>query len=138
MQQNFFIVGKKNRFMSKEIRTIPILLPPHHSSIQSLLLVKHPFLKSSTNTQHFNLMEVDESKKQGTSILSTSSESSSCQSCLYTGVATCIGISAHFAKIAFYDEPLPERLKHAASDKRFMVGMSGAFAIAGIYRFYLG
>lgn len=67
-------------------------------------------------------------------------ERSSCRTCLYTGVATCTGISLYFASL--YSE-LPSdgpraAVKDVVKQKRFLLGGSAIWAAAGMYRLYLG
>lgn len=67
-------------------------------------------------------------------------EGSSCRTCLYTGVATCTGISLYFASL--YSE-LPSdgpraAVKEIVKQKRFLLGGSVLWATAGVYRLYLG
>jgi hypothetical protein len=67
-------------------------------------------------------------------------EGSSCRTCLYTGVATCTGISLYFASL--YSE-LPSdgpraAVKEVVKQKRFLLGGSALWATAGVYRLYLG
>lgn len=67
-------------------------------------------------------------------------ERSSCRTCLYTGVATCTGISLYFASL--YSELPSEGPRAAVKDvikqKRFLLGGSVIWAAAGVYRLYLG
>lgn len=65
----------------------------------------------------------------------------SCSTCLYTGVATCTGLSAYFFKVALMDLPTKgskEILIKAQKDKRFLSIFGTCWAVAGAYRFYLG
>ena len=60
-----------------------------------------------------------------------------CRTCLITGVLTCTAVSGYFFKIALID--LPESTKHeVVRQKRFLLGFGSAWAVAGVYRFYLG
>ena len=53
-----------------------------------------------------------------------------CAVCMYTGVATCTGLSLYFVKIAM-EETTP--LRH----QRFLYLCSAGWAVAGVYRWYL-
>jgi hypothetical protein len=66
------------------------------------------------------------------------SEEESCDTCFYTGVATCTGLSLYFLKAAYLDLPEGPLTKELQSQKRFMIFMGSASAIAGAYRWYLG
>jgi hypothetical protein len=64
-----------------------------------------------------------------------------CSTCLYTGVATCTGLSAYFFKVAHFDLPThgsQQIMLKATKDKRFLLAFGSCWAIAGAYRFYLG
>mmetsp|Transcript_18832 Transcript_18832/g.28616 ORF Transcript_18832/g.28616 Transcript_18832/m.28616 type:complete len:115 (+) Transcript_18832:48-392(+) len=65
------------------------------------------------------------------------SDEQTCKSCLYTGVATCSALSLYFLKNAYLDLPEKGGAK-VLLQKRFLIGMSGLSAIAGIYRWHLG
>lgn len=54
-----------------------------------------------------------------------------CQACMYTGVATCLGLSVYFVKLATDETTL-------AKNRRFLWGCSAASIVAGAVRFYLG
>ena len=63
-----------------------------------------------------------------------------CKECLYTGVATCTGVSLYFMKLA---SEVPEKgtqevIRQATKQKRFLLGGSALWAAAGVYRMYLG
>ena len=55
----------------------------------------------------------------------------SCAACLYTGVATCTGLSLYFAKLATEESTLK-------SNRRFLWICSTGSLVAGAYRWYLG
>ena len=64
-----------------------------------------------------------------------------CQTCLYTGVATCTGLSLYFFHLA--SEVNVPSVGHKAyremtRQKRFLLGGSVTWAMVGMYRFYLG
>mmetsp|Transcript_5891 Transcript_5891/g.7646 ORF Transcript_5891/g.7646 Transcript_5891/m.7646 type:complete len:85 (+) Transcript_5891:55-309(+) len=64
-----------------------------------------------------------------------------CKTCLYTGIATCTGLSAYFVKMALLD--LPESgsekvMREAMKQKRFLLAFGGVWAMAGVYRWHLG
>lgn len=62
-----------------------------------------------------------------------------CDACLYTGVATCTGLSLYFFKMAYLDLPEASLTKQQlTSQQRFLTLMGGTAAIAGAYRWYLG
>lgn len=68
-----------------------------------------------------------------------SEQDQSCDTCLYTGVATCTGLSLYFFKMAYLDMPeAPLLTKQLQNQKRFLTFMGGTAAIAGAYRWYLG
>jgi len=65
----------------------------------------------------------------------------SCDACLYTGVATCVGLTCYMWKMALLD--LPEKgsmqfTKQVRNQKTFLLLFGGGWAAAGIYRIYLG
>lgn len=60
---------------------------------------------------------------------------------MWTGVATCAGLSAYFLKQAYLDLPesgTAEAMKQARRQRSFLVVLAGASGVAGAYRFYLG
>jgi hypothetical protein len=65
-----------------------------------------------------------------------------CDSCLYTGVATCTALSLYFFKMALLDTPETFKSQTARfkahTDKRFMLAFGSCWAVAGVYRLYLG
>lgn len=71
----------------------------------------------------------------------SASEHESCDTCFYTGVATCAGLTVYFLKTAYLDLPEPgskgftEKIK---GQKQFLTFMATASATAGVYRWYLG
>lgn len=54
-----------------------------------------------------------------------------CKTCLYTGVATCTGLSLYFAKLAIEDG-IPKR------NQRFLLAFSAAWVVAGAARWQMG
>lgn len=64
----------------------------------------------------------------------------SCRECLITGVLTCTGLSAYFFRLAseLQYNSAKEVTKQARRHKYFLYGGSGAWAMAGVYRLYLG
>uniref|UniRef100_A0A6T7GDW5 Uncharacterized protein n=1 Tax=Attheya septentrionalis TaxID=420275 RepID=A0A6T7GDW5_9STRA len=60
-------------------------------------------------------------------------EKEQCDSCLYTGMATCAGLCLYSFKIALLDEPTPT-IRH----QRVLMAFGTAWAVAGVYRAYLG
>jgi hypothetical protein len=64
----------------------------------------------------------------------------SCKECLYTGVATCTGLSLYFIKLAseLPSEGPKEVMKQVVKQRRFLLGGSAIWAAAGVYRMYLG
>jgi len=64
----------------------------------------------------------------------------SCKECLYTGVATCTGVSLYFMKLASEvpEQGTREVIRQATKQKRFLLGGSAVWAAAGVYRMYLG
>ena len=64
----------------------------------------------------------------------------SCKECLYTGVATCSGLSLYFMKLAseLPDAGAKEVMRQTTKQKRFLLGGSAVWAVAGAYRLYLG
>ncbi len=79
----------------------------------------------------------------GKSSVRESSSNESCSECLYTGVATCAGLSLYFMKLA---SEIPsagrgaskEVLTKALKQKHFLLGGSATWAVCGVYRIYLG
>jgi hypothetical protein len=60
-------------------------------------------------------------------------EKEQCDTCLYTGMATCAGLCLYSFKIALLDEPTPT-IRH----QRVLMAFGTAWAVAGVYRAYLG
>jgi hypothetical protein len=64
----------------------------------------------------------------------------SCRECLYTGVATCTGLSLYFMKLA---SEIPDNhktevlMRQATKQKNFLLGGSALWAACGVYRIYL-
>ena len=54
-----------------------------------------------------------------------------CAVCMYTGMATCTGLSLYFLKIASEETTLPK-------NRRFLYLCSAGWAVTGVYRWYLG
>lgn len=83
---------------------------------------------------------------KGTNISRNSAkqEKESCDACLYTGVATCVGLSLYFAKIALLEVPditkeMPKDI--AAAHWRSKAGyltVSAVWVGIGVYRWHLG
>jgi hypothetical protein len=89
------------------------------------------FSAKISNEINFRNMQTTEQQKQG----------EQCSTCLYTGVATCTGLSAYFFKVAHFDLPTQgnqQIMLKASKDKRFLLVFGSCWAIAGAYRFYLG
>jgi len=63
----------------------------------------------------------------------------SCRSCLYTGVATCTGLSLYFLKLSteLPESGAKEVMRQVSRQRNFLIAGSVAWAIAGIYRVYL-
>jgi hypothetical protein len=55
-----------------------------------------------------------------------------CDSCLYTGVATCTGLAAYFAHMALYDAAVQPR------HRPFLMALSACWMAVGAYRWKLG
>jgi len=71
-------------------------------------------------------------------------EKEDCDACLYTGIATCTGLSFYFAKLALLDTPditkdmsLKVARGHRNSRAGFLV-VSTLWVAAGAYRWHLG
>lgn len=65
----------------------------------------------------------------------------SCSACMYTGMATCTGLSAYFFKMALLD--LPEEgtaqfTSQMKTNKQFLLACGTFWAAAGVYRWHLG
>jgi hypothetical protein len=54
-----------------------------------------------------------------------------CQTCMYTGMAVCSGLSLYFAKLAIDNATLPK-------NRRFLWACSAGSLLTGTYRWYLG
>jgi hypothetical protein len=54
-----------------------------------------------------------------------------CQTCMYTGMAVCAGLSLYFVKLATDETTLPK-------NRRFLWACSAGSVVAGVYRWYLG
>jgi len=68
-------------------------------------------------------------------------DNETCNVCLYTGVATCTGLTLYFWKMGILDMPersSPKFTLEMARQQRFLVTFGGAWALAGAYRLYLG
>jgi hypothetical protein len=55
-----------------------------------------------------------------------------CDSCLYTGVATCAGLASYFAHMALYDAAVQPR------HRPFLMAVSAGWIAVGAYRWKLG
>jgi len=65
----------------------------------------------------------------------------SCAACLYTGMATCTGLSLYFFKMAVLE--MPEEgtaafTRQTQTNKRFLLACGTFWAAAGVYRWHLG
>jgi hypothetical protein len=69
--------------------------------------------------------------KQDIERLQKELDQESCQACLYTGVATCMGLAAYFAHLATEDSTLQR-------NRRFLWICSAGSLVAGAYRWHLG
>lgn len=93
--------------------------------------------------QYYQNRFIQSTKCQGTSNTQDyrPAEDDPCDACLYTGVATCTGLSCYMFKMALLD--LPEQgangwTKQVRQQKRFLLLFGGSWAVAGLYRLYLG
>jgi hypothetical protein len=81
-----------------------------------------------------------DSSMGGTKPNTNNDSQESCASCMYTGMATCTGLSLYFFKMAL-DSPEKKSVqftKHVATNKRFFLLCGTAWAAAGVYRWHLG
>jgi hypothetical protein len=98
-----------------------------------------PFVATRTQCEHSSRCN----DNQSSSASPVQRQDEPCDVCLYTGVATCFGLSLYFLKTAFLDLPestsqsLPTKGK-VQNQKRFLLLLSGASAVSGVYRLYLG
>lgn len=74
---------------------------------------------------------------QGSEEPVAASEERTCDTCLYTGVATCACLSAYFFKLAYLDI-VEAKTPELSRQRRFLALMGTASAVGGIYRWYLG
>jgi hypothetical protein len=118
-------------------------LDPHRSYNSSL------FTNTTRTGQHFhqhniftNTTRTGQQDPTTTNVGNT--ESVSCNSCMFTGMATCTGLSLYFFKMALLD--LPEKKttlgqctkQVATTNKRFFLVCGTVWAAAGIYRYHVG
>mmetsp|Transcript_5427 Transcript_5427/g.15807 ORF Transcript_5427/g.15807 Transcript_5427/m.15807 type:complete len:153 (-) Transcript_5427:107-565(-) len=64
-----------------------------------------------------------------------------CKVCMWTGVATCMGLSLFFMKQALLDLPetgSKKAMRQVGKQKHFLFTCSAASALAGAYRYCLG
>jgi len=61
-----------------------------------------------------------------------------CNTCRYTGVLFCTGLSLYFLKAALLDLPDRTTKKEIIRQKRFLLCFSTFWAVGGAYRWYLG
>ena len=63
-----------------------------------------------------------------------------CKTCMFTGMATCAGLSLYFLKLwsELPDSGTKQTMRQVSKQRNFLLGGSAAWAIAGIYRGYLG
>ena len=61
-----------------------------------------------------------------------------CDSCRYTGVLFCTGLSLYFLKAALLDLPDRTAKKEIIRQKRFLLCFSSLWAVGGVYRWFLG
>ena len=61
-------------------------------------------------------------------------DGSSCPTCLYTGVATCLGLAAYFTHAAY--EPAPP--KASSHHRPVFLAVAAGWLCLGAYRWHLG
>lgn len=111
----------------------PIVHPPFHAIVT-------PFVVTRTQCERSSNFNNDESSTS----YPEQQHDEPCDVCLYTGVATCFGLSLYFLKTAFLDLPestsqsLSSMKEKVQSQKRFLLFLGSASAAAGVYRLYLG
>eukprot|EP00561_Arcocellulus_cornucervis_P003838 CAMPEP_0185809328 /NCGR_PEP_ID=MMETSP1322-20130828/6143_1 /TAXON_ID=265543 /ORGANISM="Minutocellus polymorphus, Strain RCC2270" /LENGTH=133 /DNA_ID=CAMNT_0028505593 /DNA_START=125 /DNA_END=526 /DNA_ORIENTATION=+ len=109
-----------------------VALPSGHASLAN------PSSSSPTN-QDGGIRDVSTNGRAAST--SRKGPEEQCKVCMWTGVATCTGLSAYFLKQAYLDLPetgTSEVMKHAQRQRRFLFVLAGASGVAGAYRFYLG
>lgn len=100
----------------------------HHPS----LLSPQRFLQLSSWTKlrlqgaHGGYCQCEGSQRQD-----SSDTQEQCAVCMYTGVTVCTGLSLYFVKLATEETTLPK-------NQRFLWACSAGWAVAGMYRWYLG
>jgi hypothetical protein len=104
----------------------------------------HPLANlSSTTTTSTSDLEIE---GDGTDVPAVAETKFSCPACLYTGVATCVGLSAYFAHSAYKMQRVSQYQKEAFanssafmrhSPKIFMALSAGCLGL-GAYRWHLG
>jgi len=67
-------------------------------------------------------------------------EEISCSACKYTGMLVCMSLSLYFAKLATDDTAgvVKQSTKITKNHKPFFCVCSAGWAVAGVYRWYLG
>lgn len=120
----------------------PSLTYLHHMSFYKLIHKNNPenFWKTPYSSPLL-VPAMTSCEGTNTSTLPPQQEQESCAACLYTGMATCTGLSLYFFKMALLD--LPEEgttafTKQVKTNKRFLLGCGTFWAAAGIYRWSLG
>ena len=102
-------------------------------------------INSSPSFQVPNILPLSiASPEEPTSILEPKHPQEGCEACLYTGIATCTGLSFYFAKIALLEIPdITKKMKqevakgHRRNRAGFLV-VSAFWVAAGAYRWHLG
>ena len=107
----------------------PHLLPPLHKKSSTTTITAEDGMKES---QKYQDQQTEDEDRQ------------SCEACLYTGIATCTGLSLYFAKIALLETPdvTQEMSREVAKGHRrnrlgFLV-VSAFWFVTGVYRWHLG
>ena len=116
------------------LQASPLLIPL--SSVEPKF---NKVLRRQINGYHLRIAGDDDLSPNLSSTTQSISKREQCVACLYTGVGTCTALSLYFFKLALLDAPeSPKELVKTHKDQRFMLAFGTCWAMAGVYRLYLG
>mmetsp|Transcript_17692 Transcript_17692/g.24961 ORF Transcript_17692/g.24961 Transcript_17692/m.24961 type:complete len:108 (-) Transcript_17692:336-659(-) len=98
---------------------------------------------SQSNVKSFQQTKQNEVTMNTEDSINGEKEKITCKTCMYTGMATCTGLSLYFMKLSselpeITKETNKEVLTKVGRQRNFLMVGSAAWAVAGIYRAYIG
>lgn len=127
---------------------------PYHGYHCPVFLLHGITMSSYPTSTHSNMIcECEENHEEST--VSSSSSSSryhhhqptapqqqqfqeQCSVCMYTGIAVCSGLSLYFVKLATEGSSITMPKQQLQQHRGFLWMCSAGWAVAGVYRWYLG